>query len=138
MHKVLLFFSCLFLLSGCKKDEGIDDNNSNPSRKLENITSLSDYDAKIKEGVSLFFFHATWCSICANQRPAVEALTKDAALNKVFFGQVDFEKNQATNQKYNITGFPTIIIYKDNVERHRLSGQGHSQEKLAGMLKDLL
>jgi thioredoxin 1 len=128
----------LSLLS-CKKDEVSDNNpNDTTANQLVNINSVTEFDAKVKDGVSLFFFHATWCSICANQRPAVEGLTKDATLSKVFFGQVDFEKNRDTNQKYNITGFPTIIIFKDNVERHRLSGQGHSKEKLAGLLMELL
>jgi thioredoxin 1 len=126
-------------LLSCKKDENPGDNDQNPTaNQLVNINSVTDFDTKVKEGVSLFFFHATWCSICANQRPAVEGLTKDNTFSKVFFGQVDFEKNQQTNQKYNITGFPTIIIFKDNVERHRLTGQGHSKEKLAGLLKELL
>ena len=132
----MLFLFCLIIVTACNKEDKTGDNTQ--PKKLEEINGLTQFEDKILEGVSIMFFHATWCSICAAQRPALEGLTKDAALNKVFFVQVDFEKNQATNQKYNITGFPTIIIFKDQVEKHRLSGQGHSQDKLAGLLKALL
>jgi thiol-disulfide isomerase/thioredoxin len=135
--KLIYLFVIILPMLSCKKED--DNSNTQPlANQLRTINSVNDFDAQIKQGVSLFFFHATWCSICANQRPAVEGLVKDPSFNKVFFGQVDFEKNRDTNQKYNITGFPTIIIFKDNVERHRLTGQGHSQEKLAGLLRDLL
>ena len=136
-RSLIMLIVTTLLITSCKKDETPSDN-SQTTNQLRTINSLSEFESGVKEGVSLFFFHATWCSICANQRPAVEGLVKDATLNKVFFGQVDFEKNQPTNQKFNITGFPTIIIFKDNVERHRLTGQGHSQEKLAGLLRELL
>ncbi|MBK9256065.1 MAG: thioredoxin family protein [Saprospiraceae bacterium] len=126
---IFLFTVCL----SCNKE----DLNTGP-KVLEDISGVADYDAKIQQGVSLMFFHATWCSICASQRPDVEGLVKDPSLSKVTFGQVDFEKNKDTNQKYNITGFPTITIYKDGVEKHRLSGKGHTQEKLTELLKALL
>ena len=84
------------------------------------------------------FFHATWWPKCAAQRPAVEGLTKDSALSAVKVGQVDFEKVKEVVSKYNVLGFPTILIYKNNELKHEITGQGHNQEKLTNLIKALL
>ena len=133
MYRVLLTLLVLASIISCKKEDISGD-----SGVLTTITSLAAYETEIKSGVSLMFFHATWCPKCAAQRPAVEGLTKDSALSKVKVGQVDYEKVQEIVNKYNVLGFPTILIYKDNVLKHEISGQGHSQEKLTNLLKALL
>jgi len=129
------FLSLLVLVSfiSCKKEDI-----SNDTGVLTTITSLESYETEIKTGVSLMFFHATWCPKCAAQRPAVEGLTKESALSKAKIGQVDFEKVKEVVNKYGVLGFPTILIYKDNVLKHEINGQGHSQEKLSNLLKALL
>ena len=133
MYRVLLTLLVLASIISCKKEDISGD-----AGVLTTITSLAAYETEIKSGVSLMFFHATWCPKCAAQRPAVEGLTKDSALSKVKVGQVDYEKVQEIVNKYNVLGFPTILIYKDNVLKHEISGQGHSQEKLTNLLKALL
>ena len=133
MYRILLSFLVLACITSCKKEDISAD-----TGVLSTITSLTAYETEIKSGVSLMFFHATWCPKCAAQRPAVEGLTKDSALSKVKIGQVDYEKVQEIVNKYNVLGFPTILIYKDNVLKHEISGQGHSQEKLTNLLKALL
>ena len=133
MYRVLLTLLVLASIISCKKEDISGD-----SGVLTTITSLAAYETEIKSGVSLMFFHATWCPKCAAQRPAVEGLTKDSALSKVKVGQVDYEKVQEIVNKYNVLGFPTILIYKDNALKHEISGQGHSQEKLTNLLKALL
>jgi thioredoxin 1 len=133
MSRILVTLLIISSLMACKKEDVSSD-----TGVLNTITSLSAYETEIKSGVSLMFFHATWCPKCAAQRPAVEGLTKDSALSKVKIGQVDFEKVQEIVKKYSVLGFPTILIYKDNVLKHEINGQGHSQEKLASLLKALL
>lgn len=133
MYRILLSFLVLACFTSCKKEDISGD-----TGVLSTITSLTAYETEIKSGVSLMFFHATWCPKCAAQRPAVEGLTKDSALSKVKVGQVDYEKVQEIVNKYNVLGFPTILIYKDNVLKHEINGQGHSQEKLTNLLKALL
>ena len=133
MYRVLLTLLVLASFISCKKEDISGD-----TGVLTTITSLAAYETEIKSGVSLMFFHATWCPKCEAQRPAVEGLTKDSALSKVKVGQVDYEKVQEIVNKYNVLGFPTILIYKDNVLKHEISGQRHSQEKLTNLLKALL
>jgi hypothetical protein len=57
---------------------------------LVDIQSLYEFETEIAEGVSLFFFHATWCSRCASQRPAIEGLPGEEDLSEVFCGEVDY------------------------------------------------
>jgi len=136
MHKILTFFFIFGLLVGCSKDENSD--TSTGTSALTDIKSLTDYDATIQSGVSLIFFHATWCSICSAQRPNVEGLSGNTSITGAKLGQVDTDKNKDIINKYSVSGQPVIIIYKNNVEKHRLLGQGHSKEKLADLIKALL
>lgn len=137
MTRILLIFTIALLFISCGKEEDTDTGNTN-STKLTDITTLSNYDATIKTGVSLMFFHATWCSICAAQRPDVEGLISDTSIKGAKLGQVDTDKSKDITTKYTVSGQPVIIIYKDNVEKHRLSGKGHSKTKLADLIKALL
>ena len=132
---VLLALFCLFFLS-CS-DDNSDVNTDDNLKTLVDITSLEEFQTEIEEGISLFFFHATWCSICANQRPAVEALPEDAELNEMFFGEVDYEKVEEVVTATGVQGFPTIVIYKDGEEQNRLTGSGHSLDKLKTILLEL-
>lgn len=133
MYKFLFIFSFLVFVS-CDKS---DDNQSVVS-DLKDINSLSDYENEIKSGVSLIFYHASWCTICKAQRPAVEALSKDDVLKSVKFRQVDTDKNKDITTKFNVSGQPVIIVYKNGKEEKRLIGSGHSQQKLTDILKALL
>lgn len=132
-NSILILFAAVFLIS-CGKEEV-----EKPFTKSEfqEITSLNQYDSTIKSGVSLMFFHTTWCSICKTQRPKIIELLSDSSLSKVSFGEVDKEKNLSIVNKYQVANQPVIILYKDNVEMHRLSGGGHTTADLASLLKDL-
>ena len=130
--KNILFIGALFLLvvSACTKEDLVDTS----SNDIEDVNSLQVFEAKIANGVSIVFFHASWCSVCAEQRPAFEATSAKSEFNTVFFGEVEFEANNDINQPYGITGFPTIAFYKDGVEVARLTGKGHSEADIAAIL----
>ena len=127
-------FGMVIANSGCSKkdDEGY------LNSKLEEIASLSTFETNIKSGVSLVFFHATWCPKCAAQRPAVEALLSDASLSETNFSQVNYEAQTDIVSKYEVIGFPTIVIYKNGSEVHRFEGQGYSQKTLTNKLLEYL
>ena len=132
MNRLLAFLFVVLIFSACKKEE-FDASNSN----LKAINSLSEFDTEISSGVSMIFFHATWCSICKKQRPAVEATALDASLSFVKFRQVDTDDQKDIVNKYNVPGPPVIIMFKNGEERKRLVGSGHSQAELTDYLKAL-
>jgi thioredoxin 1 len=133
MKTFILSFIFITLMIACKKEDISGDTNV-----LSTITTIDQFESEIKEGVSIIFYHATWCPKCAAQRPAVEALTKVTSLGKVFMGQVDYEKNANLVSKYGVLGFPTIQIYKDNQLKETLTGQNNSQAKMEEILKKLI
>ena len=131
-----VFYTLLLMVSlvSCGKEEVTEPVTGNAEMKV--INSLADYESSIKSGVSLMFFHATWCSICKTQRPNVEGLLSNTSLRNVKFGEVDKDKNKAISDKFQVIGQPVIVIYKDNVERERLSGI-HTKEHLTELLQKL-
>lgn len=131
MKYLLIFIVATGLLS-CDKTP-VDLTNSG----LEQINSLEKFDNTIKNGVSLAFFHATWCSVCKAQRPEVEALLLEDELKNVHFLQVDTDVNKDITTSYNIVGQPIILIFKDGTQKHRVVGR-KSRQELSLMLKALL
>lgn len=130
-----LVFSLLFITSCDKEKKDLVDTNEN---EIVDINSLQTFENEIQSGVSLVFFHASWCSTCAAQRPAVEAVSMKNEFSSVFFGEVEFEDNTDINQEYSISGFPTIVIFKDGVEQYRNTGSGNTEETLSSNLEALL
>lgn len=129
-----LIFGILIFNTGCSKA----DDNGYLNSDLEEINSLSSFESSIKDGVSLVFFHATWCPKCAAQRPAVEGLLTEEKLNTVNFYQVNFEAQTSIVNNYDVVGFPTIIIFKNGSEVSRFEGQGNSQKTLSDKLVEFL
>lgn len=130
---LLLSTLLLMLLAACSKEDIVDTS----LNQIEDISSLQDFEASIANGVSVIFFHASWCSICAEQRPAFEATAEKSDFNTVFFGEVEYEDNTDINQAYNVSGFPTMVFFKDGVEENRLNGKNHSESDIATIINDL-
>jgi thioredoxin 1 len=133
MNKLFLFVIFISIFC-CSK---VEDNTSEPSSLLT-VNDEATFDSKVKTGVSLVFFHATWCTKCAAQRPAVENLVTNTKLKDVKFVQVDYEKNSSIASKTNVIGFPTILLLKDGVEKQRYETTGISSNTLEQKLLELL
>jgi thiol-disulfide isomerase/thioredoxin len=129
---LFLWVSILFLATSCKKD--LVDTSTNA---LEDINDLTVFESKISNGVSLMFFHATWCSICKAQRPAVNSVLENTKFSNIFFGEVNYETNKAIVEKFKVLGFPTILIFKDKELKFTLDGGGNSQKSIEDLLLKL-
>lgn len=133
MQKIILFFLVASIIA-CTKPTTETNNNGT----LKSITSLNDFNEKTKTGVSLVFFHASWCSICKAQKPHIEEAAQLESLQSVFFGEVEFDDHSDITNNQNVGGFPTIVIYKNATEVKRLTGKGHDKNKLESLLKEHL
>ncbi|MCZ2102032.1 MAG: thioredoxin family protein [Chitinophagales bacterium] len=131
MKNWLMIFAVVLFSISCSKDADL----SNSHLKI--VDGLSNFENEIESGVTLVFFHATWCSICKAQRPAVEDATQNSALDFVKFIQVDTDNNKDITKKYDVPGQPVLLFMKDGVEQQRLASSGHSQEKIANILLSL-
>ena len=124
--KNLLFLLAVIALFSCDKEEV----QSEPIEGLQAITSLSQMTTELESGVSMVFFHASWCSVCQAQRPAVIEAAMDISLSNVYFGEVEYEDYPDIVDANDVEGFPTIVIYNDGAEVERFLGGGHSAETI--------
>ena len=74
------------------------------------------------KGVVLVEFFATWCPHCQRMMPIVAAV-KEKLGDKAKVVQLDIDKNQALADELGVEGVPTFILYKDDVEVDRTSGE---------------
>ena len=63
----------------------------------------------------------TWCEHCKPSNVTLEQLSSELK-GQVAFGLIDIDKNKATKAKYNITSYPTLLIFKDGEFQDKLIG----------------
>lgn len=80
-----------------------------------------DYEIVNSDLPIIIDFYAPWCQPCKMMEPIFEKVSADYPL-KARFAKVNTEKEQTLASSYNIRSIPTLIVYKDSVEVHRVSG----------------
>jgi thioredoxin 1 len=132
MKSLLFSFIIIALaITSCKKE-------STPDNILLDIQDLTILQNKANEGVTLVFFHATWCSLCARQRKEIQPIVTDIALSQVHFLEVNFEKQPEIIAHYNVQGFPTILLLKEGKVEQTLVGANNKSTDLKQKLLQLL
>jgi len=71
-----------------------------------------NFEATIKEGVSLVDFWAPWCGPCRMIAPVIEELAEDFD-GKANICKVNTDEQQEIAGKYGIRSIPTILFFKD-------------------------
>lgn len=69
-------------------------------------------------------FWAPWCGPCQILGPMIEMLDGETD-ESVTIGKMNVDENPVTPQQYNISGIPTIIVFKDGEEFKRIVGLQH-------------
>lgn len=85
-----------------------------------NLTT-TDFDDKIKTGISLVDFWAEWCGPCKMSGPIIDQMSDEYA-GKVFVGKVDVDQQATLASRYNILSIPTVMLFKDGQEVGRQVG----------------
>ena len=77
-------------------------------------------------------FWASWCPPCKVVEPILEELTHEYH-GKVKIGKLNVDRNPGLGAKYEITGVPTFIIFKDGKIKDRAMA-AKSKEELKKMI----
>lgn len=88
------------------------------------------------KGVVMVEMYASWCPHCQRMMPIV-AEVKEKLGDKAAVYQFDIDKYQSLADKLGVEGVPTFIIYKDDEEVWRGSGEMPGSELLAEVEKYL-
>lgn len=69
-------------------------------------------------------FYADWCGPCRMLTPLLEEIAKDENMKKagVSVIKVDVDKSQTIAAQYDITSIPTLIVFKDGVQKVKSVG----------------
>lgn len=97
------------------------------------ITELNNenfYD-KTKTGVKLIEFHTNWCGYCKKQQSELEAM------DKIWIGQIDADKEAEISAKYNVHSFPTFLIMKNGQEVERFSGMRKKEDLMLKIMNHI-
>lgn len=66
-------------------------------------------------------FWADWCGPCKIMAPLLDDVAR-ARMGKLLVGKLDTERNPATARHFDITGIPTLIVFRDGREVAREIG----------------
>lgn len=77
-------------------------------------------------------FHAEWCGPCKMMKPVLEELRKTMGDN-IRILKIDVDKNRPIAESLNISGVPTLILFKKGQTLWRQSGV-HSAKQLESII----
>lgn len=81
-------------------------------------------------------FWAVWCGPCSMMSPAVEEIAAEKA-DALVVGKVNCDENMELAQRYNITGIPAFLVFREGEVVERRMGAMPKTELLEAVEKYL-
>lgn len=88
--------------------------------------TAANFDATVKEGVTVVDFWAPWCGPCRMVAPVIEELAGQYE-GKVKICKVNTDENQDIAVKFGIRSIPTIMFFKNGEQVDTIIGAAAKQ-----------
>jgi len=95
-----------------------------------------DFDEKVKEGLSIVDFYATWCMPCRIFGEILEEIEEEKG-EKINIYKVDVDENPNISRKYGVLSIPTILILKDGEMKEKHVGVWQKEDCIEAVEKYL-
>ena len=86
---------------------------------VQRLNQNNFYNA-IANGTALVDFYADWCGPCKMVSPIVDEIAEER--RDITVGKVNVDDENALAMKYGVMSIPTLIVFKDGKEVHRIVG----------------
>ncbi len=80
-------------------------------------------------------FHAEWCGPCKMQAPILREIAGEIG-ERVKIIKIDVDRNQAISNRFQVTGVPTLILFKNGVPVWRQSGVANKRYLMNVLLEN--
>lgn len=94
----------------------------------------ANFPGTIRKGVTLVDFWAPWCGPCRELAPTIEQVAKEIG-SRALIAKINVDENKKYSREYNITGIPTLLIFKDGEMVERYSGPRNKESIAAAVRK---
>jgi thioredoxin 1 len=115
---VLAGLAGLIILNARKQMKNLKD--VKDSEKVKILTD-SNFQNKIKTGMVLVDFWASWCVPCKMMIPVLNEVA-EGANGKFTIAKVNVDEQKATAAKFGIRSIPTMILFQNGREVKRITG----------------
>jgi thioredoxin 1 len=92
--------------------------------------TTKNIDEATASGVALLDFYTTWCGPCRMIAPVIELLSQEFD-GRATIGKIDADAQRPLATRFEVMGFPTILILKDGDVVERVAGAGPQTSKPA-------
>lgn len=100
------------------------------------ILNEKNFNEKIKNGVVLIDFFATWCGPCRMMAPILEQVQNELG-EKVHIYKVDVDECENLARKYGIMSIPSLFLFVDGKETEHKVGLTQKDALTAWLAKYL-
>ncbi len=74
------------------------------------------------ENYVLVDFWAGWCSPCKMLGPVIDKMAEEYDEEDLKVRKMNVDENEKTSAQYNVSGIPTILLFKDGEVVHKMVG----------------
>ena len=88
---------------------------------LEINASNFDTEVTSQAGITVVDFFANWCGPCRKLAPLLEEVETELS-SKVKFAKINTDENLEMAKKYQVSGLPTLMVFKNGEAVERIVG----------------